>query len=101
MDATTVGLVAGALTSIAAVPQVVRTYRIKQARDLSIWQPLLLTAGMALWLAYGVMIHDLPLIAANIFSLACYLALIVMKLSYDRSGMNASRADFLVERKEN
>ena len=85
MKATCIGLMGGFLTSIAAVPQVVRTWRTKHARDLSIWQPLLLIIGMLLWLIYGVMIGDMPLIAANTFSVACYLLLIVMKLNYDRS----------------
>jgi len=84
LNATHIGLVAGVLTSMAVVPQVVRTWRTKQARDLSIWQPLLLVAGMLLWFVYGVMIEDLPLIAANLFSLACYVLLIGMKLAYDR-----------------
>ncbi len=81
---TVVGMVAGILTSVAVVPQVVRTWRTKHAKDLSIWQPLLLVAGMLLWLAYGLMIGDIPLIAANTFSLACYLLLIGMKIVYDR-----------------
>lgn len=84
MNATHIGLAAGVLTSMAVVPQVIRTWRTKQARDLSIWQPLLLVAGMLLWLVYGVMIGDLPLMAANLFSLACYVLLIGMKLAYDR-----------------
>ncbi|HEY5974326.1 MAG TPA: SemiSWEET transporter [Geobacteraceae bacterium] len=85
MEATWLGMVAGALTSVAVVPQVVRTWRTKHARDLSIWQPLLLTIGMALWLGYGLAIHDLPLILANIFSLCCYLLLIFLKIFYDRA----------------
>ncbi len=84
MTATHLGLVAGLLTSIAVVPQVMRTWRTKHARDLSIWQPLLLVAGMLLWLIYGIMIGDTPLIAANSFSLLCYFLLIGMKLVYDR-----------------
>jgi MtN3 and saliva related transmembrane protein len=85
MDPTWLGMVAGVLTSVAVVPQLVRTWRTRHARDLSIWQPLLLTVGMALWLGYGLAIHDLPLILANIFSLACYLLLIVLKICYDRA----------------
>lgn len=84
MKATWIGLMGGFLTSIAVVPQVVRTWRTKHARDLSIWQPLLLIVGMLLWLVYGVMLGDMPLIAANSFSVACYLLLIVMKINYDR-----------------
>jgi len=83
-DATVIGTIAGLLTSIAVVPQVVRTWRTKHARDLSIWQPLLLVAGMLLWLIYGLMIGDGPLIVANTFSLACYCLLIGMKVVYDR-----------------
>ena len=85
MDPTCIGMVAGALTSTAVIPQVVRTWRTRQARDLSIWQPLLLTVGMVLWLAYGIMMRDLPLIVANLFSIACYLVLITMKLVFDRA----------------
>jgi len=84
MKATWIGLMGGFLTSIAVVPQVVRTWRTKHARDLSIWQPLLLIVGMLLWLVYGVMLGDMPLIAANSFSVACYLLLIAMKINYDR-----------------
>lgn len=85
MKVTWIGLIGGFITSVAVVPQVVRTWRTKHARDLSIWQPLLLIVGMLFWLAYGVMLGDMPLIIANSFSVACYLLLIVMKLRYDRA----------------
>lgn len=84
MNATWIGLAAGFLTSIAVVPQVVRTWRTKHARDISIWQPLILVCGLLLWLIYGLMLHDLPLIAANSFSIGCYLVLLGMKVYYDR-----------------
>jgi MtN3 and saliva related transmembrane protein len=79
---TDIGLVAGALTSLAAVPQVVRTYRTRHARDLSIWQPVLLVIGMLLWLIYGICLGDLPLILANAFSILCYALLIFMKIFF-------------------
>jgi len=81
---TWLGLAAGLLTSIAVIPQVVRTWRIKHARDISIWQPLILIAGMVLWFLYGLLLGDTPLIAANSFSIACYLLLLCMKIVYDR-----------------
>lgn len=80
-----VGFCAGLLTSGAAIPQVCRTYRTKQARDLSMWQLVLLILGMLLWLIYGISLKDLPLILANTFSIVCYGALIGMKLRYDKS----------------
>lgn len=84
MKVTCIGLAAGFLTSIAVIPQVVRTWRIKHARDISIWQPLILIVGMLLWLSYGLLLGDTPLIAANSFSIACYLLLLAMKIVYDR-----------------
>ena len=79
-----IGFCAGLLTSGAAVPQVMQTWRTKHARDLSMSQLVLLCLGMLLWLIYGLFLNDLPLIAANIFSICCYAALIGMKLRYDR-----------------
>jgi MtN3 and saliva related transmembrane protein len=90
MNATHIGLVAGFLTSVAVIPQVVRTYRTRHARDISIWQPLLLDIGMILWLIYGIMLKDLPLILANAFSIFCNTLLIGMKIYFkeddNRSG---------------
>jgi MtN3 and saliva related transmembrane protein len=82
MNVTHIGLIAGAITSAAVIPQVVRTYRTRHARDISIWQPVLLDIGMLLWLIYGIMIGDLPLILANAFSIFCNTLLIVMKIYY-------------------
>ena len=84
MTATTIGLVAGTLTSIAAIPQVLKTLRTRHVRDISIWQPLLLSFGVALWMIYGILIRDLPLIVANITPLVCNVILTVMKLRYGR-----------------
>jgi MtN3 and saliva related transmembrane protein len=82
VNPTTLGLVAGMLTSVASIPQVVKTLRTRHARDISIWQPLLLAIGVALWLIYGMLIHDLPLILANIVPLVCNVTLTVLKLLY-------------------
>ncbi len=82
MNATWVGLVAGLLTSIASLPQVIKTWKSRHARDLSIWQPLLLSVGVALWLIYGMLISDVPLILANITPLVCNLLLTAMKIRF-------------------
>jgi MtN3 and saliva related transmembrane protein len=82
MSPTTVGLIAGTLTSIAAIPQVLKTLRTRHARDISIWQPLLLAIGIALWLIYGMLIGDTPLILANIVPLICNILLTILKVRY-------------------
>jgi MtN3 and saliva related transmembrane protein len=84
VTATTIGLVAGTLTSIAAIPQVIKTLQTRHVRDISIWQPLLLSFGVALWMIYGILIGDLPLILANITPLVCNVILTGMKLRYGK-----------------
>lgn len=96
---TMLGLVAGAVTSIAVVPQVARAYRTKRVRDISVWQPVILVVGMILWLTYGVMIGDIPLIAANIFSIACNGILVVMKICY-RGDDNGAVGDYPLGRNQ-
>jgi MtN3 and saliva related transmembrane protein len=88
VTATAIGLVAGTLTSVAAIPQVIKTLQTRQMRDISIWQPLLLTFGVALWMFYGILISDLPLILANITPLICNAILTGMKLRYGRADQN-------------
>jgi MtN3 and saliva related transmembrane protein len=82
MTITHLGLVAGAITTAAGIPQVVRAYRTRHTRDISIWQPVLLNVGMTLWLIYGLALRDMPLIIANACSIVCYSALIIMKIRY-------------------
>ena len=82
MTPTTLGMIAGTLTSIAAVPQLVKTLRTRHARDISVWQPLLLAIGVGLWLIYGVLICDTPLIISNIIPLICNIMLTILKLRY-------------------
>ena len=82
MNPTHLGLIAGTMTSIAAIPQVVKTLRTRHARDISVWQPLLLSIGVALWMIYGMLIHNLPLILTNIIPLGCNALLTGLKLYY-------------------
>ena len=83
MDGVTiVGLVAGACTTFAFLPQVVRTWRRRSAADLSLLTFLVFCAGVAMWLAYGLLVGDLPLIIANAVSLVLAGTLLVLKLRF-------------------
>jgi len=79
---TTIGYVAGSMTSLGFVPQIIKGFETKHMKDVALWQPLLLTIGMALWLIYGIMLKEMPMILANSFSLACNLIVIIQKLAY-------------------
>ncbi len=62
---TVIGLAAASCTTVAFIPQVWRTIKTKDTSGLSRPMYIILTLGLGLWLLYGLLIHDLPLIAAN------------------------------------
>ncbi len=99
MNVTHIGLLAGALTSTAAIPQLIKSYRSRHMRDISFWQLLMINAGLVLWLAYGIILRDPPLIIANAFTLLCYTVLIIMKIMY-RRGDNGLSGDYHVIKNE-
>jgi MtN3 and saliva related transmembrane protein len=73
---TFIGLLAGACTTVAFVPQVIKTWKTHSARDLSFGMYLIFCIGTALWLTYGLLISDLPIILAN--AVTFLLALIIL-----------------------
>lgn len=77
------GFLAGCITVVSFVPQVLRVWRTRQTRDLSLGAFGLLAAGSALWLAYGVLTRAWPVIFTNVSVGAMVLAIIAAKLRYD------------------
>jgi MtN3 and saliva related transmembrane protein len=73
------GLMAGTLTSISFIPQAVRIYRTRSARDLSMPMFFIFSSGVILWLSYGILIQDLPIILTNTITLLLCLSIIAMK----------------------
>ena len=75
-----VGLLAGTLTTVAFVPQVIKTWRTGRADDFSLPMLVLFTVGVGLWLAYGVLLERAPIILPNIVTLALAGYLLRVKL---------------------
>jgi len=78
------GSIAAFCTTIAFVPQLVRVYRLKSARDISLVMFMVFSLGELLWLIYGLFIHSMPVILANAVTLGLALAILWLKLQYDR-----------------
>lgn len=76
------GLVAGSLTTAAFLPQVIKTWKTRSAKDLSLGMFLLFCLGVALWLIYGWMVNDVPVIAANLITLMLASTLLFFKLRW-------------------
>lgn len=77
-----IGLVAGACTTIAFVPQVIKTYRSKSAKDLSSGMFLTFWFGIILWLIYGIIKNDLPIMVANTLTLVLATVILILKIKF-------------------
>jgi MtN3 and saliva related transmembrane protein len=79
-----IGSAAATCTTISFLPQLFRVWRRKSAQDISLVMFLLFNAGLAGWLIYGFGIGSMPIIVANIVTLALALTILALKLRYDR-----------------
>jgi MtN3 and saliva related transmembrane protein len=87
-----VGLVAGVLTTAAWLPQIARTWRSRSADDLSWPYLLVFSSGVALWLVYGVLSGDVPVLAANAVTIVLVGLLVCLKsLTAIRAGSSGTR----------
>ena len=79
---TILGFVAGTMTTIAFLPQVIKTLREKRAKDISLGFAFLNVGAAVLWLTYGILIQNWPLIIPITGGLSLGLATLVLKLRY-------------------
>jgi MtN3 and saliva related transmembrane protein len=76
-----VGFIAGALTTAAFVPQVVKSWRTRSVDDFSLGMLLMFGAGVALWLVYGWLNDAVPIVVANGLTLLLTLPLLALKFT--------------------
>lgn len=79
-----IGSTAATCTTISFLPQLVRVWRRKSAKDISLTMFLLFSFGLACWLVYGLGIGSVPIVVANIVTLTLALAILALKVYYDR-----------------
>ena len=79
---TLIGLAAAFCTTIAFLPQVIQTWRTRSTKDISLWMFLVFTTGIFLWLVYGVIIRDVPLIMANGITFVLSATILYFKLRH-------------------
>ena len=76
------GFAAAVLTTLCWLPQALQTIRTKDTRSLSLTTQSAFTLGVALWLIYGVLLGNWPLIFANGITLVLVAMILVLKLRY-------------------
>jgi MtN3 and saliva related transmembrane protein len=81
---TVLGFLAGILTTVSWLPQVVRSWRTRSTRDFSWPYLLVFTSGVVLWIVYGFLRDDLAVLLTNTVTLCLLLFMISLKLGEDR-----------------
>lgn len=76
------GLIAAAFTTLAYLPQAIKAWRTKSTKDLSFGMFLMFSIGVSLWLIYGILIKDIPLIAANAVTSLLAFSILIFKIRY-------------------
>jgi MtN3 and saliva related transmembrane protein len=77
-----IGSSAAILTTIAFIPQVITTIKTKNTRDISLTMYILFCTGVFLWLIYGIAIHAMPLIGANLITFILAIIILIYKIKY-------------------
>jgi len=78
------GLVAGALTTLSIIPQIIRVLKLRSAREISVLFTTSLLLGVSCWLAYGILLDLAPLIIWNAIAALLIATLLYLKLRYGR-----------------
>lgn len=77
-----IGILAGICTTIAVIPQIIRAWKTKKVKDVSPWMFGVLMLGVFLWVVYGVLQQDWPIIATNGVSLGLNSFMFYLMLRY-------------------
>ena len=77
-----IGMTAAVCTTVSLVPQLLRVWRLRSAREISLAMFLVFSLGVFFWLVYGICIHSAPVILANLVTLALSLAILGLKLRF-------------------
>ncbi len=76
------GFLAGTLTSLSQLPQVIKVVKTNNTKSISLWTYILLTTGMSVWLLYGIIIKDYPIIISNVVTISFTLTIIRYKIKF-------------------
>ncbi|WET03174.1 SemiSWEET transporter [Flavobacterium johnsoniae] len=78
------GLFAGACITISTVPQILKVWKTKKVKEISLKMFGILTFGIAIWIVYGILKNDLPIIITNSVSLVLNLIMVYFILHYEK-----------------
>lgn len=79
---TLIGLIAATITTLSFIPQLIKTWKLKETKDISLLMFVTLGVGIILWIIYGFLLWDLPLILANGITFIFVLVILFFKFKY-------------------
>ncbi len=79
---TILGLTAGTLTTYAFLPQLIKAWKSKSTKDISLGMFIILCAGILLWIAYGFSIKSFPVIISNAVTFILCMIILYFKIKY-------------------
>ncbi len=79
---TVIGLLAAVLSTASLFPQLLKIWRTRSTKDISVRMYALLTAGVFIWFIYGLLLQDIPIIAANLIAFIQALIIYILKMKY-------------------
>lgn len=91
MIETTFGYLAAFCTTASFLPQVIKVFKTKHTKDISLGMFMLMTAGVSFWLVYGLLISSPPIIMANTVTVVLSFYILFMKVRLD--GLNLNKAN--------
>ena len=77
-----IGYLAACFTTFSLLPQIIRIWRLKEAKDVSLFMPLMVAVGSVLWTVYGFLLASLPIVAANTIALITALITVAFAVRY-------------------
>lgn len=77
-----IGYVAATLTTVAFLPQAIKTIRTRDTKGISLGMYVVFTIGIACWFGYGLVLQSWPMIIANIITFLLSATILVMKLRH-------------------
>ena len=77
------GFTAAILSTIAFIPQVIKTWKTKSAGDVSFVLLITFSTGCLSWVIYGILVNSKPVTIANTITLILNVTILTMKISFD------------------
>lgn len=85
MNESILGIVAGVLTSVSMIPQLIKVLKDRNVEDISLVMLIVLIAGLSLWVWYGFLKDELPIILSNAFAVLINISLLICYLFFKKS----------------